>query len=112
MLVSLGLSPPARGNHALAQMARVRVGPIPACAGQPGCPTACGREVQAYPHVHGDTVSSYCARSCNMGLSPRARGNPLKDEYPVIRIGPIPTCAGQPRPDRPETHALGAYPRV
>ncbi len=52
----LGLSPHARGNRADALEPRERVGPIPACAGEPAMSSPGALKVGAYPRMRGGTA--------------------------------------------------------
>ena len=66
----------------------------------------------AYPRVCGATRFNETPSEDFTGLSPRVRGNPATVAYDLAERGPIPACAGQPRP---QIYALphdGAYPRV
>ena len=46
------------------------------------------------------------------GLSPLARGNPLRLRGPLIGNGPIPACAGEPLVTARLAKQAGAYPRL
>ena len=78
-LADLGLSPRVRGNHHEPLDARRCRGPIPACAGEPDGPAGAALQDAAYPRVCGGTrtVTSRCRTV--WGLSPRVRGNQLRD---------------------------------
>ena len=107
-----GLSPLARGNQLQRQRAVQRVGPIPACAGQPA-PLGAGPEGDgAYPRLRGATrFSAGCGAGC-WGLSPLARGNHVAQVPLARRRGPIPACAGQPGGSAPSGPPWRAYPRL
>ena len=47
-----------------------------------------------------------------MGLSPRVRGNLSLTTRILLRLRPIPACAGQPEGFVPTAQSAGAYPRV
>ena len=107
-----GLSPRVRGNQCGGNIARVVVGSIPACAGEPWCWCAARRGHRVYPRVCGGTVIITCRPANALGLSPRVRGNPPQPGRPRQCGGSIPACAGEP------SHPPGAiaprevYPRV
>ena len=88
------------------------MGPIPACAGQPGCPRIRGAAFGAYPRVCGATAILWLAHEKNLGLSPRVRGNLLPHPISWLLRGPIPACAGQPAPIIGGRRIARAYPRV
>ena len=88
-----------------------RSGPIPARAGQPR-PSACWATAhRAYPRSRGATLAGIVQRAQYQGLSPLARGNPMRESKGVRRQGPIPARAGQPESGRRGDSAHGAYPR-
>ena len=109
---SEGLSPRVRGNHRKSATADVGIGPIPACAGQPGHGTVHCPAPRAYPRVCGATCRLLAAFYGFRGLSPRVRGNhePRADKRSAS--GPIPACAGQPLTRRGTPITRTAYPRV
>ena len=107
-----GLSPRVRGNPARGGVAESATGPIPACAGQPGCRGALGLALWAYPRVCGATSPMARSAALCTGLSPRVRGNLDFGQHLGPRVGPIPACAGQPFPAPPDWCYARAYPRV
>ena len=72
----LGLSPHARGNRARRPGRKRRVGPIPACAGEPLKYGLHSTHLGAYPRMRGGTVRVVIPGYRRKGLSPHARGNP------------------------------------
>ncbi len=107
-----GLSPRARGNPAMPDPVTGLIGPIPACAGEPGIGFPFDGADGAYPRVRGGTypIADFDVRG--PGLSPRARGN-LRDILVQSRQrGPIPACAGEPRRAFVPLGHFWAYPRV
>ena len=107
-----GLSPRVRGNLFHTGTLMPLSGPIPACAGQTDLLRESPRDFRAYPRVCGATVFGLAWSNSRGGLSPRVRGNLGHQLGHWITPGPIPACAGQPRPSaRPLDHAR-AYPRV
>ena len=88
------------------------MGPIPACAGQPGRARAPVRRSGAYPRVCGATAIWTSPSTFSRGLSPRVRGNRWHPGRGPRSKGPIPACAGQPRPRSAWSGGCRAYPRV
>ena len=107
-----GLSPRVRGNHAGDVVRDVRIGSIPACAGEPQgtAPTSIRRWV--YPRVCGGTVTRQAAAGHLEGLSPRVRGNHRHAEHRHCVEGSIPACAGEPVGYAMTTQRVPVYPRV
>ena len=91
-----GLSPRVRGNPHAQQVARLKRGPIPACAGQPTRKPPVRWTAWAYPRVCGATCGCCYCKLFGSGLSPRVRGNPCFSAPVWVCPGPIPACAGQP----------------
>ena len=109
---SLGLSPRARGNHRVGSAGVGGVGSIPACAGEPRSRGSVPCSNAVYPRVRGGTHWRGNSSKSPKGLSPRARGNPLRS-HPESESGrSIPACAGEPQPLPPSATAPGVYPRV
>ena len=107
-----GLSPRVRGNPAEGRLPCVARGPIPACAGEPAVECRCPVGARAYPRVCGGTepLCNPCTEA--WGLSPRVRGNRETPRLTARAPGPIPACAGEPRPGRCPAPPSRAYPRV
>ena len=107
-----GLSPLARGNLPVWSMISPTMGPIPACAGEPGISGQCRHNTRAYPRLRGGTGSNADGVHRNLGLSPLARGNlgPITDAG--YTIGPIPACAGEPYAELLDFFGKRAYPRL
>ena len=68
--------------------------------------------IQVYPRVRGGTVKCAAASLVLTGLSPRARGNRLRDRIELGVDGSIPACAGEPRTFARERTVTTVYPRV
>ena len=104
--------PRRRGNpHGRGAPGR-RGGPIPAQAGEPRSRAASPSVSRAYPRAGGGTRSSPTATSTLKGLSPRRRGNHLARPELLLRHGPIPAQAGEPRRSRGGRGDTRAYPRA
>ena len=101
-----------RGNRRHHQGRRTRLGPIPACAGQPQQIAERLCRCGAYPRVCGATSTAWRVTSKWKGLSPRVRGNPAALSSCAKSWGPIPACAGQPLSAEALVGRAGAYPRV
>ena len=107
-----GLSPRVRGNPVAELHGDARVGPIPACAGQPFLFRSHAASLRAYPRVCGATQTNLLIHVAPLGLSPRVRGNPSVVCCAGAFMGPIPACAGQPKKFVTNSPAKRAYPRV
>jgi len=106
-----GLSPLARGNHALMTCPHGGLGPIPARAGQPKNRPPHENMPRAYPRSRGATHSDANRSDGRQGLSPLARGNHGKAGLGLAASGPIPARAGQPGRQPQHPRAARAYPR-
>jgi hypothetical protein len=111
-LVFGGLSPHARGNRRVVRIRFKWVGPIPACAGEPGPAALSFVPIWAYPRMRGGTSPPLAPPVWLLGLSPHARGNPLQAVSVPVLPGPIPACAGEPPPSVHSGAVGWAYPRM
>ena len=91
-----GLSPLARGNHRVTRVEDLRLGPIPARAGEPAQRVIAAPAGRAYPRSRGGTLNGRPSTLPCDGLSPLARGNRRADDRDHFRFGPIPARAGEP----------------
>ena len=71
----LGLSPPTRGNLLQLVEDLLRLGSIPAHAGEPGLGGGKRQRLQVYPRPRGGTASAASSSRARSGLSPPTRGN-------------------------------------
>ena len=95
-LVERGLSPRVRGSHLGIRATLVRLGSIPACAGEP-CPSRSLRASRTvYPRVCGGAGLPVAVTVGAVGLSPRVRGSQLRMEVAHVKRRSIPACAGEP----------------
>ena len=85
---------------------------IPAYAGEPrpGCQRAKGSRV--YPRVCGGTGNGVSSENRWQGLSPRMRGNRIKNLTPHIVNRSIPAYAGEPTGMIRRRRTRRVYPRV
>ena len=108
----IGLSPRVRGNPqrtgTMAQKRRT----IPACAGEPGSYLMLYRGISDYPRVCGGTSLLSLDFHCEIGLSPRVRGNPQRTGTMAQKRRTIPACAGEPTADGHNGTEETDYPRV
>ncbi len=107
-----GLSPRVRGNRSRGFHRGYPRRSIPACAGEPTSPATMCRLLRVYPRVCGGTSCRKPRSSPRNGLSPRVRGNRDGMGGPVVTIGSIPACAGEPCCRTPPGTPTGVYPRV
>ena len=96
-LAPAGLSPRARGNRIGVQLPLLPYRPIPAGAGEPDSGPADQMRTTAYPRGRGGTTFLRALERAGRGLSPRARGNPIKTAAKPKSVGPIPAGAGEPK---------------
>ena len=78
-LGSEGLSPRGRGNLVLGEAEVVEAGSIPAWAGQPWKIWPTGWRATVYPRVGGATRVGIVSKNSRIGLSPRGRGNLIRE---------------------------------
>jgi len=107
-----GLSPHARGNPLLSLPPLSPFRPIPACAGEPSQTPKPRAGFWAYPRMRGGTQCRAEAVAADGGLSPHARGNPLRSTCTAQKWGPIPACAGEPCKCQSLRTWARAYPRM
>ena len=106
-----GLSPRTRGSRRGEIGDRLRVGSIPADAGEPGGNGGGSDRLGVYPRGRGGAVSPALPMAEYRGLSPRTRGSLQGDRKRHGGMGSIPADAGEPRP-RNRTPCWGrVYPR-
>ena len=107
-----GLSPHARGNRVRSSRLEARLGPIPACTGEPSYVRRLIGAPGAYPRMHGGTGALAAGVTAEQGLSPHARGNHGLARAKAGAIGPIPACTGEPLCFARQRPARWAYPRM
>ena len=107
-----GLSPRVRGNQPVHDDANIRLGSIPARAGEPVLDQPFPLEIRVYPRACGGTLWPVPRSGAVAGLSPRVRGNQLITRLYANCIGSIPARAGEPGTWGRCTRAIGVYPRA
>ena len=110
--VACGLSPRVRGNQCYLLGGGMLYGTIPACAGEPAHSARCAHSARDYPRVCGGTHPASEAVEVALGLSPRVRGNPLRQSRDAGPRRTIPACAGEPQRYKAACYNDGDYPRV
>ena len=106
-----GLSPRVRGNLGRDTLAGLRIGSIPAGAGEPNLLSATGSHIRVYPRGCGGTPFVSPMNATPMGLSPRVRGNQHGEGRPQPGGGSIPAGAGEPLSDPLHNDKGWVYPR-
>ena len=101
-----------RGNLTEGRVPLIRVGSIPACAGEPSSLGAGLESSAVYPRVCGGTYSGHSKLTPGTGLSPRVRGNLNAEPEPEQAHRSIPACAGEPLRTSDWLSPGGVYPRV
>ena len=107
-----GLSPRMRGNPSGYTRGNRIIGSIPAYAGEPRRGQAVEIRGQVYPRVCGGTQGRQPPGQPPRGLSPRMRGNPLRNWHRAANPGSIPAYAGEPGGWPTGTGQREVYPRV
>ena len=107
-----GLSPRVRGNQIARASATIRVGSIPARAGEPGHASVSTTLDMVYPRACGGTAFSADFRKCLHGLSPRVRGNPIWRSTGGSAPRSIPARAGEPGGCIVNRRHIQVYPRA
>ena len=110
-MFGLGLSPQARGNQFRLFAGRAASRSIPAGAGEPFKVIIERPCTQVYPRRRGGTSTTPDFDDDIPGLSPQARGNPLKEMGPREDQGSIPACAGEPKSAGMWAATTKVYPR-
>ena len=109
--VEKGLSPRARGKRRQTSRAAVRLGPIPASAGETVASDKLIRGIGAYPRERGGNPRIGVAKPAPKGLSPRARGKHNFNPRARPCDGPIPASAGETFIIALRIGCVWAYPR-
>ncbi len=106
-----GLSPRVRGSRHIFLPSLLRLGSIPASAGQPvGC-MLCGVTDMVYPRECGAAVTGYAGCTSSTGLSPRVRGSQRHTITLSAKYRSIPASAGQPSTSSLPASKNSVYPR-
>ena len=109
---SEGLSPRRRGNPMKRIALQLRVGSIPAQAGEPAGRATPRRVARVYPRPGGGTNRPVPPKLQAWGLSPRRRGNQDLAAAVLDLPGSIPAQAGEPFLGKPPSvFTMGLSPR-
>ena len=90
-----GTSPRVRGKLCGSPVNLLKMGYIPACAGEAGLGLATGGLLQVHPRVCGGSHGLGRDREMAQGTSPRVRGKLRRTRARWKRTGYIPACAGE-----------------
>ena len=112
LLRRFGLSPRVRGNQACRVCDQSGKRSIPACAGEPCRRPARFGPAGVYPRVCGGTEEEAGRAAESEGLSPRVRGNPVRNIRQLYKSRSIPACAGEPYFHVAPVLPGQVYPRV
>ena len=107
-----GLSPRMRGNHDFRFQRRQLRRSIPAYAGEPRKSSMRTGRGTVYPRVCGGTPPGPPGSRSGRGLSPRMRGNLMRDRPRAQPRGSIPAYAGEPARGSRKAAPHRVYPRV
>ena len=107
-----GRSPRVRGSQVGHSGLHVRIGSIPACAGEPGQGAPRGRPSGVDPRVCGGASIPTMKDTPAKGRSPRVRGSQVLRHADAGLQGSIPACAGEPRAEPRWLGEVGVDPRV
>ena len=107
-----GLSPRLRGNRERAARRYHFQGSIPAPAGEPALFDDVVVPEEVYPRACGGTYSVSVRPALDSGLSPRLRGNLLRQRQARPGQRSIPAPAGEPTPSASGPPWTAVYPRA
>ena len=107
-----GLSPRGRGKRGAPTRAQVKIGSIPAWAGETAHAHARICAAPVYPRVGGGNCVCVALPLAIAGLSPRGRGKRAAYLHRQARERSIPAWAGETRPKASRREARAVYPRV
>ena len=108
----MGSSPRVRGTQDGIPIVLVRLGIIPACAGNTTQQAACLHSTRDHPRVCGEHNPSCRCRCSAQGSSPRVRGTPISFFLMRYSRGIIPACAGNTSSGRLSRSTSRDHPRV
>ncbi len=110
-LLALGLSPLARGRRRVGSDDDAVVGTIPARAGTTRSGGGSRRRTQDYPRSRGDDHVHVPLCDVSRGLSPLARGRPMRPTVTRARPRTIPARAGTTNNGMSRSRSRADYPR-
>ena len=108
----LGLSPRGRGKRLPFLHRGIRLGSIPAWAGETPSNSICGIFTPVYPRVGGGNTCSQAGQGRGRGLSPRGRGKRVGGGPPRPPTRSIPAWAGETNRHPQRARGGEVYPRV
>ena len=109
--ITTGLSPRVRGSPCANVHVDIRIGSIPAGAGEPLPPAGKSWEHGVYPRGCGGAHPLNLMPMKSSGLSPRVRGSPSDDTTITYNDRSIPAGAGEPLRQRTCRYKNRVYPR-
>ena len=107
-----GPSPRGRGNPVCEPVETLRIGAIPAWAGEPCRARRAGVGEGGHPRVGGGTDTLTLTVNGRQGPSPRGRGNPVGLLRAELDHGAIPAWAGEPQAFTLPSDSERGHPRV
>ena len=112
LLESEGSSPHARGTRQGRGGGGVRLGIIPACAGNTILKRLSWMMRRDHPRMRGEHSGIMVRRWHYTGSSPHARGTPSAQDYVNDYLGIIPACAGNTKSSRAHKWTQWDHPRM
>ena len=110
-MLSIGLSPPTRGNPPSTASSGISPRSIPAHAGEPTKLWRGHGDSRVYPRPRGGTPCRRRAPTCSPGLSPPTRGNQARLALVASPQWSIPAHAGEPQRTLRASLTATVYPR-
>ncbi|EEP20775.1 hypothetical protein BIFANG_03345 [Bifidobacterium angulatum DSM 20098 = JCM 7096] len=107
-----GSSPRVRGTHLATTTHVLRIGIIPACAGNTTWRVRWSISARDHPRVCGEHNMSFDKKRYRKGSSPRVRGTRVFPRPERAWRGIIPACAGNTLGVSYQVTAIGDHPRV
>ena len=111
LLAGPGLSPWARGIPPTAAEQSCAKGSIPVGTGNPVLPPSIALPLRVYPRGHGESLGRRAPPGARHGLSPWARGIPVRIPLHAAPEGSIPVGTGNPPPAPTTPGSTRVYPR-
>ena len=112
VIAAVGSSPRVRGTRKGRRGGRVRLGIIPACAGNTPDTSSASPRTWDHPRVCGEHMSRRIIMRSVWGSSPRVRGTRSAAPTGVAHAGIIPACAGNTAESISSSMTIRDHPRV